>query len=105
MALLPTLNLTLTMLALTLPPGDAFVLSGTGHAVTKAHIVESTLDHLSSLGVEWIYQTRLRLLPTEMFDIGFVAHCFGLKESHLANFVYEAIETTLSTARRRGGAG
>jgi len=37
-----------------------------------------------------------------MFDVGFVAHCFGLKESHLANFVYEAIETTLSTARRWG---
>jgi nucleotide-binding universal stress UspA family protein len=81
-------------------PGEAFVITdATG---TKGHLVESALDHLSSVGVEWIFKTRSRLIPSEMFDIKFMAHSMALKERLDANMIFDVVETTMNTCRRWG---
>lgn len=81
-------------------PGEAFLISDANGTI--CHLVESALDHLSSIGVQWIFKTHIRLISSEVFDIRFMAHSMALKDRFDANMIVDVVETTLHTSRKWG---
>lgn len=82
-------------------PGEGFVI-GDDRDGSREHLVESTLDWLTSLGVDWILKTHIRLVSKQMFDLEFQAHALELKDRCTANMIFDAVETTLSTSKKWG---
>lgn len=80
-------------------PGEAFLFK---QGRERSHLVESVLDYLSSVGVEWIYKTNIRTVGEDAFDTKFAAHAFALREKYDANMVIETVETTAQTSCKWG---